>query len=164
VGLDAIVHCDCFEKGLLREPPPFPKLVRVSEEGRPEIYTEDFSKQTIFDQWEVGKPCGHERFKFIHHRIGNIDGVGRLRIALESHAGRYGRQFPIILEKVIYSGTHCGDMLNKEDVILLRKELKELEDILETGAGSEFERLEHFREQMRELVEASLALNKPIVF
>ena len=164
MGLDAIVHCDCFEKGKLSEPPPFPELVRLSEEGRPEIYTEDSAKQTIFDQWEGRQPCPHERFKFVHHYIGNIDGVSKLRNDLQSLAQKYGNHFPIALEKVVYSGTHCGDRLNKGDVLLLQVELDELRTITKTDSAGEVDRLRQFISQMNELVEASLALNKPVVF
>jgi hypothetical protein len=163
VGLDAIVYCDCFEKGKLSEPPPFPELVRVSEEGRPEIYTEDFAKQTIFDQWEVRQPCAHGRFKFLHHYIGNIDGISKLRNDRQLLAQRYGSHFPIALEKIVYSGTHCGDGLNKGYVLLLQVELDELR-IIKTESAGEFDRLSQFISQMSELVEASLASNKPVVF
>lgn len=44
MGLDALVYCDCVEKGRLRIPHPFPKLLYTEENGSPEIKSKDPKK------------------------------------------------------------------------------------------------------------------------
>ena len=41
MGLDAFVFCNCYEKGKLREPPPRPGLVFVTENGSLDCKSDD---------------------------------------------------------------------------------------------------------------------------
>lgn len=55
-------------------------------------------------------------------RIGNLDGVVRLREAIKE-------RFPdaaVLLTKVLYSASHCGDSLRKEDVAKVRMEFEKV--------------------------------------
>ena len=163
MGLDARVHCNCFENGMLTDPPPFADKVRLSKEGRPEIYIDDLSSQMIFDQWAASGPCPHEDFIVVHHYIGNITRVARLRGNLVDLQEIYRKTFPMLLEKVIYSGTHCGDMLTLADVAILRAEVDDLRTILDSDSVMH-DLLIDFWGQMSSLIVASVELQKPIVF
>jgi hypothetical protein len=164
MGLDASVRCDCFENRKITSPPPFRELVRLSEEGRPEIYTEDFQQALSFDAWEHSRPCPHERFTLLHHYIGNITRVANLREQVARLGKEHAVHFPIILERVVYSGVHGGDRLTVSQGRLLRDELEKLSSISAEEVGIDRERIDYFIRQMTELVSLSLTYSKPIVF
>jgi len=91
----------------------------------------------------------------IAKRIGNIALVAFLRDEVE----KIGKStFPIVLGKVLYSGTPCGDAIPARDVAALSRELKSFERHQLTRE------LGDFVVDMKELCEASLATGNPIVF
>jgi hypothetical protein len=178
MGLDAWVNCDCFEKGKLRVPPPFPEKIFIGEDGAPDIHADPYEVSEsgdasgpgweqirAFDDWEADNPCEHERFTLLHHRIGNISLVGHLRALVADFSPEPAEDYPLVWNAVIYSGSHCGDRIDVETVSLLRTEIERL-DANASGMleGEEREYLKYFCEQMRELCEASLEVRKPIVF
>jgi hypothetical protein len=60
MGLDAFIFCDCYEKGLLREPPPAGVTLCVEPDGSLGREQEDgtFESDLIWDEWrEQPKPC-----------------------------------------------------------------------------------------------------------
>lgn len=159
MGLDAVVYCDCFEKGRLREPPPTGCLLAVSGDGSLFCNSDDLDVQLAFDQWQSNRACEHEDGILVHHRIGNIALVAALRTQLEQEPHR----FPFLLSKVLYSGTHCGDYISAQDATLLRPEIAALADVhCEEPDMQEFMR--GFEAQMAELVEIALRVGKPISF
>jgi hypothetical protein len=92
--------------------------------------------------------------------LGNITRVGNLRSFLRALQGKPGPRFPILLEKVIYDGTHTGDSIPLNESPAL---LKEVEIVLHSSdilAESEKE----FFGNMKELCEASIATGNPIMF
>jgi hypothetical protein len=76
---------------------------------------------------------------------------------------QHTKQFPLLLSKVLYSGTHCGDSLTVEEVKELRPEVRAL-------VGLSYDNPEiagyvrEFAAQMVELVECSLGVGKPLAF
>ena len=163
MGLDARVHCDCFENGLISDAPPFADKVRLSEEGRPEIYIDDLSSQMIFEEWAHSEPCPHGNFVVVRQRIGNIAMVGFLWERLVDLEETSQKTFPVLREKVLYSGTHCGDMLTVADVELLRAEVDDLRTILNFDRSMDAALID-FCDKMSSLIVAATELNKPIVF
>lgn len=161
MGLDAHVCCNCYEHGKISSPPPFPDLVRLSAEGRPEIYSDDDAKVFEHDRWENAGPCPHDNFVLIHEYIGNITRVGNLRDQIERLAGNDAK---IILSEILYSGTHCGDFLEVDKVRDIAGELEIVERNSVGETGIDEERITYFIAQMNRLVEASLKLQKPIAF
>jgi len=159
MGLDATVYCNCFETGKLRNPPRADFDVYVSEEGSLECRNNDLDTQIAFDSWRYNEACEHEDTTLLHHRIGNISLVGLLRQELN----RQGDDFPIILTKVIYSGTHCGDFLTMDDIRELQREMPRLKCFRCADAESQAF-LDGFYNQLAELIECATAMNKPIVF
>jgi hypothetical protein len=159
VGLDATVYCDCFERGRLRSPPPPGCTLSVDESGRLLCGSDDLDTQLAFDQWQLHRACEHEDGRLVEHRIGNIALVEELRAALEADADR----FPMLLSRVLYNGTHCGDFIPVAEVPRLCTEVEALADVRCTGPLME-QFMREFEAQMRELVESSLPVGKPIVF
>ncbi|HEV8590648.1 MAG TPA: hypothetical protein VGQ55_00990 [Pyrinomonadaceae bacterium] len=144
--------------------PPFPELVRISEEGRPEIYTDDLKTAMTHDAWERTKPCEHKHFTLLHHYVGNVTRVADLWEQVTRLAESHDSVFPIILEKTLYSGTHCGDQLELDDIKALKDEIKKLIAISKNETGVDLERINMFNQQFSELLEIALEYEKPIVF
>ncbi|HTL29605.1 MAG TPA: hypothetical protein VL282_10295 [Tepidisphaeraceae bacterium] len=119
MGLDAHVHCDCFERGRLRTPPRPEWGVRIDETGDYVPHTKDLDELIEFDTWRYQEACEHPYGQLLHHRLGNIALIALFREILNPLA----EQLPVIVNKVIYSGTHCGDYLNAADVEQLNAEL-----------------------------------------
>ena len=159
MGLDATVYCDCYETNRLKEPPPHPDLISVAPNGRLDCNSADLESLLAFDQWLLNHACEHENGVLLHHWIGNIDLVGLLREELEHEALR----FHILLERVLFSGTHTGDYLSLEQVSGLQGELSEMNQFVCSDEKNRHY-LERFRLQMAELSEAALSVGKPISF
>jgi len=159
MGLDARVHCDCFESGNLKELPPYPNLVSLTADGSLEFHSTDLEILLELDRWLNYRACVHESGILLHHRIGNIAVVGLLRAEL----AREPEKFPVLLKQVLYSGSHGGDYLSLEDVALLRSELSSLTTFVCAKPANE-EYVESFRRQMLELADACQQVGKPILF
>lgn len=110
-----------------------------------------------FDQWEFAQGCEHEGF-LVKARIGNIAYVAHIREWINAEACNTQRGFPLLSEKVVYSGIHCGDWIPTSDAQMLLEEL----EALNSRAQDEYHR--EFMETMKQLCEASLASGNPIVF
>ena len=158
MGLDASVYCDCFERGTLLKPPPLGCTVVVSADGSLS-HQDGESGDSAFDEWVWGSACEHEDRRLLHHRIGNIALVAALRQELNRHAD----QFPLLLSKVLYSGTHCGDFLRVAQVKQLRPEIERLNSV-SSGDAKMNSYLKDFANQMAELADASIKIGKPISF
>jgi hypothetical protein len=159
MGLDAVVYCDCFEQGLLREQPPPGCNLSVSPDGSLLCGSEDLEVQLAFDQWQLERACEHELSVLLHHRIGNIALVAVLRTELAKQAER----FPLLLTKVLYNGTHCGDFLTVEELKGLRPEVGLLTgEPCDNPDMAGF--LREFAAHMAELVECALKVGKPLAF
>ncbi len=160
MGLDACVYCDCFEKGKLLSHPPVGFATQVEPDGSLGPGRDDYSLEQIlaWDQW-CGRGCEHARGMLLHHRLGNIALIGSLRAELK----REPERFPILLNKVVYSGSHAGDFLPVDTVKDLEKELEQLASFkCQSKKSDKF--MAQFRLQMLELVAASLSVMKPIAF
>lgn len=159
MGLDASVYCNCFETGRLRNPPRADYDVYVSEEGGLECRNTDLDTQMAFDAWRCNDACEHEDTTIIHHYIGNISLVGLLRQELSKQPD----DLSMILTKVIYSGTHCGDFLTIDDIRDLQHEMPRLKNF-QCGKADSQSFVDEFYAQLAELIECALTVNKPIVF
>jgi len=112
-----------------------------------------------FDEWRFTSACEHPDGVLLHHRLGNISLIALLRSELSREASR----FPIILRKVIYDGVHGGDYMPIADISSLREEIARLASFRSRDRQSA-EFIAQFETQMRELVEAAAAVQKPISF
>ena len=82
---------------------------------------------------------------------------------MRSELQREALAFPILLTKVLYSGTHAGDYLTLNDIADLKAELDRLGSFVCSQQGNQ-EYVDWFRRQMTELVEAATRVGKPISF
>jgi hypothetical protein len=160
MGLDASVYCNCYEVGLVRTPPPQPAFTYIDEEtGQVSLrWDAPGADQILFSEW-LASACEHDEFgRLIHHRLGNAARIGILRSLFETTPER----FPILLSKVVYSGTHCGDFLTLEYVDKLAAEMALVPTVHCDAADEDIVR--QFQSQMAELIEAARSVQRPIVF
>ena len=158
MGLDATVYCDCFEKGHVKELPPCPN-VSVSADGSLECRSEDLDVLIAFDRWLIERACSHPEGILLQHRIGNLAAVELLR----GEIARERERFPVLLGKVLYSGTHAGDHLSTEDIVAMQRELEQLRNFVCLSSEKQ-SFVKNFRAQMIELSEAALRVGKAISF
>lgn len=160
MGLDASVFCECFEKGRLSNAPPPGVTLTVEPDGSLSYGRNSLSleSQLEFDRWHHSA-CEHPSGLLLHHRLGNISLIGMLRSELQ----RKGSRFPILLGKVLYSGSHGGDFLGVDVVRSVRAEVEALAEFKCSNRQTQ-EFMAHFRTQMSDLILASMSVNKPIVF
>ena len=159
MGLDACVYCNCFERGELRSVPRPEWNVYLREDGSRATDTDVLDELISFDAWNLKEACAHERGELLHHRIGNIATVAFIRTILD----RFQSDFPIILTKVVYNGSHCCDFLKIDAVRDLSSEIVQLMNVRGTNSKEE-QFLRTFEHQLRELTECALQMGKPIAF
>ena len=155
MGLNAWVCCNCAKEGLA-QPHPFPELLVFNETGEPTLKSEREISLPIWmthDKW-YRDSCSHSGH-LISKRLGNIALVGHVRGFLEENSPN---DFPLLLERVVYSGVHSGDWIAAQDVPRLMNETRKLQALTSNSAISEF------AQDMMELAEASIATGNPIVF
>ena len=90
-------------------------------------------------------------------RIGDISKVGWLRGQIES---RWPGRCSVILNAVLFSGTHSGDFVSLAQVRRIRLEIGEI-DSSEASVPAE---LAAFFEQIRQLLNAAERERNPLVF
>jgi hypothetical protein len=115
--------------------------------------------QLAFDQWRFGKPCEHESGILIHHRIGNT----ALVATMWEELAKTLKKFPVILNAVLYNGTHCGDYIEYPMLFLLRPEVEALADVHCAEPHME-QYMRGFESEMRDLLNCALQVLKPIAF
>ena len=99
------------------------------------------------------------------HRLGNAGGIGWIRSIIQQITLKPENDFPILWTRVIYSGMHAGDSLTPEEAVQLGVELQLIESANSKAYVTEQEIYwERFIGMMKELVEASRLVGKPISF
>ncbi len=160
MGLDAVVYCDCLERGDLKKKPDPEWEVYIDEDGARCSRVEALEVLLEFDQWSDGyEACTHEGGVLVHHRIGNMSTVAYLRQILSP----YKNKLPILMQKVIYSGTHAGDYVPVNELESLKDEIDIISKMQMDNQDQEIS-MRYFVRQMKELVECALSVRKPISF
>jgi hypothetical protein len=113
----------------------------------------DFENADLFKTWG-------DKVKVVQKRIGNIALVDLLKTELQRILGDSSSK-ALLIGKVLYSGTHSGDILSKEDLGSLKREIAEIRGSKAHRVSPE---LEGFLSDMEELVVASEQHGNPIVF
>jgi hypothetical protein len=157
MALDAFVYCDCFEKDNLRCNPPGGLNLRVTANGDITCDAPTERDWFAFATWKLERACSHPGMILKHHRLGTSTEIDRLRATLEN---KERSRFPILLEKILYSGTHTCDWLPLDLLPQLTQELKDLNAPL-TAEGRA---LQHLKIQLAELIISAQMMNKPICF
>src|SRR5579863_590558 len=158
MALDGFVRCTCVRDGKAK-PHPFPDLLIFDESGEPMLKGDPSDEEfEAHDRW-MADSCEHQGF-ILSAFLGNITRVKNLRSFLRALQGKPGPRFPILLEKVLYNGTHTGDWIPIKKSQAL---LKEVETVLHSSdilSDSEKE----FFNNMKQLCEASIQTGNPIMF
>lgn len=166
MGLDASVFCDCVEKNRLKKPHPYPKQLYISRNGSPEIRSVDSVKIDKHDAWMQLPPCKHADMNAGSSHLGNMEYIHGVRDALASVSSQLPT-CPILLDKVLFSGTHTGDILSVRQVRRLAQELERMKSVDLRLAGIPKEQLKSLRSVISELsrlAKTALELKKPIAF
>lgn len=158
MGLDATVYCDCFERDKLNTPPDPAWRVEVDATGARFAKTAELEHDLAFDQWNCAA-CAHDDGVLLHHRLGNISTIGLIRTVLSESAPL----FPLILTRVIYSGSHCGDHVPYPLVPELSHEVELLAQVQPREVIAA-ECVRDFERKLRELIAAAMQVRKPIAF
>jgi len=158
MALDAFVYCDCFEKKNLRCDPP--AGVRVSPQATGDLLCDSFDEDawSAFVTWKHTKACPHHGMILLRHRLGTENGINALRTELQKEANRY----PMLLQKILYSGTHTCDWIPVEAIDPLANEVKQLN--VSRAEREVADALHVFQIQMAELIIAAKHTGKPICF
>jgi hypothetical protein len=155
MGLNAWVRCNCIKDG--NTPPhPFPELLAFDQTGEPILKGDgdiDLKLWLKHDKW-YRDSCPHSG-SLVQKRLGNIAAIAYVREFLENNSSH---SFPLLLERVVYSGTHCGDWVAASDVPQLLAETRRLQSLTDDPV------ILQFTNDVVELAEASIATGNPIVF
>jgi hypothetical protein len=161
MSLDAYVRCRCIQEGRAK-PHPNPELLIVDPLEGPQLREEATDEQwEAHDEW-LADACEHQGFA-AEEFIGNVWLVEKIRNCLQKLQDVSRRTFPMLLEKVIYDGTHTGDLIEALDVPMLLTEVEAAEK-LASRCGEDAPRLREFLKKMHRLGMASLAARNPIQF
>jgi hypothetical protein len=170
VSLEAGVMCACLREGLA-VPHPFPELLVLDETGYPDL--RDWERRTAAEkaahrEWERIR-CSHKGGFLVDERLGNVSLVRFIRSTLVEMAKPQEPidVFPILLQKVVYNGTHVGDAIGAE---YARSLCEELEQVMDRRRTYRFHRerdartFDRFSEALQRLAQASVKTDNPIVF
>lgn len=158
MALDGFVRCTCIRDGKAK-PHPFPDRLTFDESGEPSLTGDPTEEEwDAHDHW-LNDSCEHKGF-LLALFLGNITRVKNLRGFLRGLQGTPGPKFPILLEKVLYDGTHTGDWISSKVSAKLRKEVDTVLHSSDILSESEKE----FFNNMKQLCEASIATGNPLMF
>ena len=158
MGLDAYVRCRCIQDGRAK-PHPFPGQFKLDETCEPVLTGEPSTDDWIVhDRWFAAS-CEHGGY-LVSEKLGNVSLIAHVRDFLHCLEGKPGPRFPILLEKVVYDGTHSGDwILSSESADLL----KEVNIVLQSNdILTDLEK--EFFKSMQRLCQASIETGNPTVF
>jgi hypothetical protein len=159
MGLDAFVFCDCYEKGRIKRIPSEFDPVYVLSNGALEPRSDDPDVLERFDAWRA-RACRHKEDGMIAgDYLGNAGFIEWLRDAFWPKR----KLFPVLLGKVIYCGTHCGDHLSLRNVAKLAVELDRLKSFSIADKSLDKD-LQILRRKLQKLVRVALRIKKPIAF
>jgi len=91
----------------------------------------------------------------VEHRLGNIAEISALR----EEAARLIQPESIVLQKVLYSGTHSGDTIPVQSLSSLAAEINSI-----NNASHQSPELRRFVSSLEELIRAAKDEGNPIVF
>ena len=146
MGLDAAVYKRLDELSFTKE-----DLCYVDVDPRTGVV--DIENAALYKVWS-------DKVTVVKKRIGNIALVNHLKAELEKILGNSSSEM-ILIRQVLYSGTHCGDIISPDDLASLRHEIALVRGVVGSQISHE---VESFFVDMEELVDASERNGNPIVF
>lgn len=165
--MDAVIFCNCVEAKKLKVPHPFPSLLYALKNGRPAIRSVDSAKIAKHVAWTELPPCKHEDMMVDGCSLGAAGGVEVIYKVLSSARKPPKTKFPILLNKVFYSGTHCMDFLTLTQIRKLDVEMKQLRKLKLTDLGfatSDVKWVTEIFGNLTRLVKVAQKVGKPIAF
>jgi hypothetical protein len=96
-----------------------------------------------------------DEHQIVSVRIGNAAGVGYVSDAIRANVP----EASVLLTKVLYSGSHCGDRLSRDEV---RHAQRELEAIRSKMAGDPA--VDEFVTDFGRVIQVALSNDRPITF
>ena len=141
-----------------------PENLTLSEDVKLHMTREPETGDYIVEEgWDRKAP--YDLLVASDEHIGNIATVGYLNHTLAEHCAK---DAPILLKKVLYSGTHCGDFIPRDEVNDLSYEVKHalavMEQLHQEGIDIDIEVVRYSLGAVGRLCEAAIAQNNPIVF
>lgn len=99
------------------------------------------------------------QFIAVHKRLGNAAMIAWLSERVASALASIPN--PLLITKVLYSGTHSGDVLNASDLPQLQREIQMVK---ENAGGPAALEIQQFLGDIEELIRAAQEQGNPIVF
>jgi hypothetical protein len=158
MALDAFVYCDCFETHNLRCDPPVGLVLKPEPSGDLACDATDEERWSAFVDWKRNRACFHYGMILLRHRLGTPEQIEDLRGELQAQAA----SFPVLLNHVLYSGTHTCDWVPFELLGPLSSEVKHLAP--EKCRPAVSDALQLLKIRMAELIIAAQHTKKPICF
>jgi hypothetical protein len=158
MALDAFVYCDCFESNSLRCDPPAGLTLKPKPTGDLSCDASDEQEWSAFVLWKRSRACLHYEMILLRHRLGTVEQIDRLRVELEPQADC----FPLLLQLVLYSGTHTCDWIPVQRLAELSIEISRLAP--EKASSEVADALQLLKIRMAELIIAAQPTKKPICF
>ena len=135
----------------------YKNLRNVSEELRKQVCLTDAETGEIDYEDDIRLPgYGRKDLYAIRIRIGSIPAVGELREEVENWLP--GKS--LLLDAVLYSGSHCDDVISLDQLDELEREVQ----LVEAGPRPLPSCLQEFLEQMGTLIATARKEQNPIVF
>ena len=157
MALDACVYCNCLEEGKISIAPNAKWGIYIRACGDRDISSVLEEDKIDFDKWN-STACTHPNGVFTYQYLGNIYQINHIKQFLSQF-----NSFEVILNKVIYSGSHAGDWIDLSDVKIIQKELCVLESLSFPDNQTNTLILD-FLYKMKNFIKCSLDLQKPISF
>lgn len=149
MSIDALVFCNCLEKGNLNRPPQPQWRVFVQQDGCRECASPDPEHQAAFGRWHE-TACAHD-YGILQHCV--LPPLSELA-ALESPPAH----FPVLRQHLLTPGEPLASYLDLPVVTALSGELPGLRPL-----AAHFPAVGRLLEGLECLVDASLRVRKPIV-
>lgn len=98
-------------------------------------------------------------------QLANIGLAALLREIVENASENPENEFPVVYGEVIYSGSHCGDRIDVENVRKMPEEIGRLRQLDISYLSTQRQAFwPEFLDKLEALARASLVVNKPIAF
>lgn len=157
--LQAVVFCNCFEKGRLRAPPPVGCRLWVAGDGALQCDSGDFYLQTSFACWLHDQACDHPDGILLRRELGGPTEIRLLRSALSQVPNRY----PVFQSCLLVTGDPSNESFISADFGALRAEIMALADVRNDDPET-MPLLRWLQANLTELLECAIFANKPIAF
>lgn len=154
MGVNALVFCDCLERGGVRRLPRPEWEVYVQSDGCRESAARDHGAQAAFGRWHE-TACPHDYGILIHRLLE----PAHLTALLRARLGDALSSFPVLINRTL-ADNRGEDCLTPGEVKQLAAELQALRCLLTDSLPPAAETMVS---ALEELARTAIAVNKPLV-